>query len=86
MIGAAVGVMPGALSTFGDYSRDVHGEGPSPTAVAAVGAIGGALVGAAIGNAVKTEKWLPCGLPRPAVAVVPLRGGAGVSLSLAWGR
>jgi hypothetical protein len=86
MIGGAIGAMPGLLLTFGDYSEDVHGDGPSPAAVAAMGAAGGALVGAAIGWALKTEGWLPAEMPRAGVAFLPLRGGAAVSFRMTWGK
>jgi hypothetical protein len=84
MIGAAVGVMPGLLLTFGDYSSDVHGDSHAGT-VAVIGAAGGALVGAAIGWALKTEDWVPSEVPRAAVAAVPVRRGVAVSFRLTWG-
>jgi hypothetical protein len=78
--------MPGLLLTFGDYSSDVHGSGPSPGAVAAVGAAAGAAVGAAIAWALNTEEWLPAERPAVAASVTPLRGGGlGVSLRVTWG-
>jgi len=85
MIGAAIGVTPGLLLTFGDYSSDVHGDGPSVAAVAAMGAAGGALLGAAIGWALKVDRWQVVEGPVAGVAVVPLRGGAAVSVRLDWG-
>jgi hypothetical protein len=84
MVGAAVGLMPGLLMTFGDYSSDVHGDSHAGT-VAAVGAAGGALLGAAIGWALKTEDWVPSEMPRAAVAAVPVRGGFALSLCMTWG-
>jgi hypothetical protein len=85
MIGTAIGAMPGVLLTFGDYSEDVHGDGPSPVAVAAMGAAGGAIVGAAIGWAVKTERWVPAELQKATIAVVPVRGGVVFAFRMAWG-
>jgi len=85
LIGAGIGAMPGVLLTFGDIDSDVHGDGPSPVAVAAMGAVGGALVGAAIGRAIKAERWLGCDVPRASVAVWPVRHGAAVSVRIAWG-
>jgi hypothetical protein len=86
MMGAAIGAMPGVLLTFGDYSDDVHGDGPSPAAVVTMGAAGGVLVGAAIGWALKTERWLPGEVPKAGVAFTPLRGGAKVSFRMTWGK
>ena len=85
MIGAAVGVVPGLLLTFGDYSSDVHGDSHAGT-VAAIGAAGGALLGAAIGWAIKTESWIPCEAPRAALAAAPVRGGVAVSFRMTWGH
>jgi hypothetical protein len=84
MIGAAVGVMPGLLLTFGDYSSDVHGDSHAGTA-AVIGAAGGALLGAALGWALKTEDWVPSQVPRAAVAAVPVRKGVAVSFRVTWG-
>ena len=86
MIGTAIGAIPGLLVSFGDYSEDVHGDGPSPVAVAAMGAAGGAVLGAAIGWAVKAERWVPAELQEASVAVVPVPGGVAVALRIAWGR
>ena len=84
MIGLGVGAMPGLLLTFGDYNSDTHSSGPNPAAVAVIGAAGGALVGAAIGWALKTEEWKPAEV---AAAVAPLRGGGvGIGVRIAWGR
>jgi len=85
MIGTAIGAMPGLLLSFGDYSEDVHGDGPSPVAVAAIGAAGGAAVGAAIGWAVKTERWVPAELKDATVTVAPIRGGVACALRISWG-
>jgi hypothetical protein len=41
MVGAGIGAMPGVLLTFGDIGSDVHGDGPNPAAVSAIGAICG---------------------------------------------
>jgi hypothetical protein len=83
MIGAAVGVMPGLLMTTGDYSSDVHGESNAAT-VAVAGAAGGALLGAGIGWALKSESWRPSEVPSAAVSAAPVRGGVAVSLRLTW--
>ncbi|HEY8233525.1 MAG TPA: hypothetical protein VIJ10_12750 [Vicinamibacteria bacterium] len=83
VLGAAFGLMPGLLMTFGDYNTDSE---YSPGAVAAVGAAAGAAVGAAVGWVLKTEQWWPAEVPRPTAGIVPLRGGVGVSLHVAWGR
>lgn len=83
VLGAAAGAMPGLLMTFGDYNSD---PGQSPGVVAAVGAAAGAAVGAAIGWALKSEEWLPAEVPPVAAGVVPVRGGVGVSVHVAWGR
>jgi hypothetical protein len=56
MMGAAIGAVPGLLLTFGDYSSDVYGDGPSPAAVAALGAVGGVFVGSAIGWVIKKNE------------------------------
>lgn len=85
LVGAGIGAMPGVLLTFGDIDSDVHGDGPSPVAVAAMGAVGGALAGAAIGRLIKAERWLGCDVPRASVAVWPVRHGAAASLRIAWG-
>jgi hypothetical protein len=82
MIGAAAGVLPGLLMTFGDYNSDPE---LSPGAVAAVGAAAGAAVGAAVGWAIKAERWLPASAPSVTAGVVPARGGFGVAVRLAWG-
>ena len=82
MLGAAVGVMPGLLMTFGDYNTD---DG-SPGAVAALGAAAGAAVGAAVGWALRSEQWLPAEMPSVAAGIAPLRGGATFSLRVAWGK
>jgi len=84
VIGVAAGVVPGLLLTFGDYSSDVHGDS-NAAAVALIGAAGGALLGGAIGWALRTDEWMPGELPKAAFAAVPVRGGAAVSLRLAWG-
>ncbi len=81
MLGAAVGVMPGLLMTFGDYNTD---DG-SPGAVAVLGAAGGAALGAAIGWAIKSERWWPAEMPVTA-GIAPLRGGVTFSLRVAWGK
>jgi hypothetical protein len=81
-LGAALGALPGLLMTFGDYNTDTE---HSPGAVAAVGAAAGAAVGAAVGWALKSEQWLPAELPRVTAGIVPLRGGVGFSLRMAWG-
>ena len=83
MIGAAVGVAPGLLLTFGDDNDG--GDVPSPAVVAAMGAAGGALLGAAIGWAVKAEQWQEVGLPAAGVSFVPLRGGVAASIRVTWG-
>lgn len=85
LIGAAVGVMPGLLLTFGDYSSDVHGDSHAAT-VAAIGAASGVVLGAAIGFALKTDEWVPSEVPRAAVAAFPLPGGAAVSFRMTWGN
>ena len=84
LIGAAAGAIPGILMTVGDYSDDVHGDDPSPAAVAAIGAAGGALVGAGIGWAIKSEQWRLAEVPKTSLRFVPLRGGAAVTLRVAW--
>ena len=84
LIGAAVGAMSGVLVTIGDYSDDVHGGDPNPAATAAIGAAGGALVGAAIGWRLKTDRWLPGELPKAGVSFVPLRRGAALSFRMTW--
>lgn len=61
-------------------------EGAGMRAVAAMGAAGGALVGGVIGRALKVDAWLPCEVPAAAVAFVPLRGGAALSIRMAWGN
>jgi hypothetical protein len=87
MIGLGIGAMPGLLLTFGDYNRDTHSSGPNPAAVDVVGAAGGALVGAAIGWALKFEEWQPAEGPAIAAGVAPLQGGGlGVTVRIAWGR
>jgi hypothetical protein len=83
MLGAAVGAMPGLLMTFGDYNSDPD---YSPGAVAAVGAAAGAAVGAAVGWAIKSEQWLPAQAPSVTAGIVPLRGGIGASVHVAWGK
>lgn len=83
VIGAAVGVLPGLLMTFGDNNTDPD---HSPGAVAAVGAAAGAGVGAAVGWALKSEQWLPAELPQVSAGIAPLRGGVGFSVHVAWGR
>jgi len=83
MIGAAAGVMPGLLLTFGDYSSDVHGDS-NAGAVAVIGAASGALVGAAVGWALKTENWVAGEVPRAAIAAVPVRGGVALSFRMTW--
>ena len=83
VLGAAVGAMPGLLMTFGDYNSDPE---HSPGAVAAVGAATGAAVGAVVGWALKSEQWLPAGVPSVTAGIVPLRGGVGVSVHVAWGK
>ena len=85
MMGAAIGAVPGLLLTFGDYSSDVHGDGPSPAAVAAMGAVGGALVGSAIGWAIKRDEWREVNLPTAGVGLVPWRGGVAVAVHISWG-
>lgn len=85
MMGAAIGAVPGLLLTFGDYSTDVHGDGPSPAAVAAMGAVGGALVGAAVGWAVKRDEWREVRLPIAGIEVVPWRGGVVAAVHVSWG-
>jgi hypothetical protein len=85
MIGAAVGIVPGLVMTTGDYNRDVHGDS-HPGAVAAIGAAGGALLGAAIGWALKTDKWVPGEVPRATVAVVPVPAGVAISFRMEWGN
>jgi hypothetical protein len=82
VLGAAFGAVPGLLMTFGDYNTDPE---YSPGAVAAVGAAAGAAVGAAVGWALKSEQWLPAEAPRVTAGIVPLRGGVGFSLRMAWG-
>lgn len=87
LIGTAVGTLPGLALTFGDYSSDVHGSGPDPLAVAAVGAAAGAVLGAVIGRAVKSEQWSPFPLASASAGVSPAPGGGvAVSLRVAWGR
>ena len=83
VLGAAVGIVPGLLMTFGDYNTDPE---HSPGAVAAVGAAAGAAVGAAAGLALKSERWLPAEVPLVTAGIVPLRGGVGFSVHLAWGK
>jgi hypothetical protein len=83
VLGAAVGAMPGLLMTFGDYNSDPE---HSPGAVAAVGAAAGAAVGAAVGWALKSEQWLPAAVPSVTAGIVPLRGGVGVAVHVAWGK
>lgn len=84
LIGAAAGAIPGILMTVGDYSDDVHGDDPSPAALAAIGAAGGALVGAGIGWAIKSEKWQPAEVRKVSLTLVPLRGSAAMTLRVAW--
>jgi hypothetical protein len=83
VFGAAVGVLPGLLMTFGDYDTDPE---HSPGKVAAVGAAAGAAVGAAVGWALKSEQWLPAEMPSVTTGIVPLRGGVGLSVHVAWGK
>jgi hypothetical protein len=83
VLGAAVGVMPGLLMTFGDYNTDPD---HSPGAVAALGAATGAAVGAAVGWALKSERWLPADVPQVTAGSAPLRGGVGFSVRVAWGK
>jgi hypothetical protein len=85
MIGAAAGLMPGLLLTFGDYSSDVHGDSHAGT-VALIGVASGALLGAAIGRTLKTDNWVPSAVPRAVVAVVPVRRGVAVSFRMTWGN
>jgi hypothetical protein len=87
LIGAAIGTMPGLALTFGDYSSDVHGSGPDPLAVAAVGAAAGAALGAVVGWALKSEEWSPLPLASASASVCPAPGGGvAFSLRVAWGK
>jgi membrane associated rhomboid family serine protease len=85
MMGAAIGAVPGLLLTFGDYSSDVHGDNPSPAAVAAMGAVGGALVGAAVGWAIKRDDWQEVSLPNAGIGLIPWCGGVAASVHVSWG-
>ena len=85
LMGATIGAVPGLLLTFGDYSSDVHGDGPSPAAVAAMGAVGGALVGAAVGWAIKRDEWREVRLPTAGLGLLPWHGGVAAAASVSWG-
>jgi hypothetical protein len=82
MLGAAVGAVPGFLMAVGDYNTDDH----NPGAVTALGAVAGAAVGAAVGWGLKSEQWLPAGVPSVTAGIAPLRGGVGFTLRIAWGK
>jgi hypothetical protein len=85
MVGAAMGGIPGLLLTFGDYSSDVHGDGPSPAAVAAMGAVGGAVLGAAVGWAIKRDEWREVNIPNAGIGLIPWRGGVAGTVQISWG-
>jgi hypothetical protein len=82
MLGAAVGVLPGLLMTFGDYNTDKG----NPAAVSLVGAAAGAAIGALVCSALKTEDWLPAEVPAVIAGIAPVPRGAAVSISIRWGR
>lgn len=82
MLGAAAGVMPGLLMTFGDYNTDKG----NPAAIALGGAAAGAALGSLIGLALKTEEWLPARMPVVSASIAPVPRGAAISFSLVWGR
>lgn len=82
LIGVVAGAIPGLLMTFGDYNT----ERGSPAAVSLVGAASGAAIGSLIGLAIKSEDWLPAGVPAVTAGIVPVPRGASISVSLAWGR
>ncbi len=81
VIGAAVGAVPGLLVGWGDSPEH---ENQRPVVVGAIGAAAGAGIGAAIGWAAKTEKWEAVETARFRAGLVPLRGGAELSLTVTW--
>ena len=80
ILGTAVGAMPGLFMTFGDYNTDKG----NPAAVSLVGAAAGAAIGALVGLALKSENWLPAGVPVVTAAIAPAPRGASMSLSVSW--
>jgi hypothetical protein len=82
MIGTAIGALPGVLMTFGDYNSDKG----NPAAISIAGAAAGAALGSLIGLALKSEEWLPARMPAVSASVAPVRRGAAISFSIAWGR
>lgn len=82
MLGAAAGVMPGLLMTFGDYNSDKG----NPAVVSIVGAAAGAALGALVGSALKSEDWRPAKAPVVTTGIAPIPRGASISFRVMWGR
>jgi len=86
--GALIGFLPGAVvgAVLPGFGCDGDCSGYIPASMAIVGATT-ALIGAAIGAAVKTERWQPLHLSgAPSVrlvpSVTPVRGGLAAGLTL----
>jgi hypothetical protein len=50
-----------------------------------MGAAGGALVGAAVGWAIKKDEWQEVSVPNAAIGIIPWRGGVAASVHVSWG-
>jgi len=94
-IGAAVGGVVGAVGTFvalnrgdstnpcdSDANQDAMGMGAC-VGIAALGGVGGALVGGFVGSLVHSERWETVPLDAVRLGLLPSRGGPSLGLSVA---
>lgn len=85
LIGAGAGTLTGMLvgGAIGyDSCRDCFVSSLTTITGAVVGASIGLAAGALVGAAIKGERWSRVALDRPAMGVVPIRGGMAVGFSV----
>jgi hypothetical protein len=87
--GAVIGFVPGALFMFAFLSslNDCYRDCPFDSEAVGYGLVGGVItgtLGALIGLAVKTDRWVPVEVLRPklALTLAPAKGGLRADLSL----
>ena len=90
--GGVLGTVLGGLAVFGlsqamcDYGSDCGGSMEAFLAGAGIFGAAGAGVGALAGLAVKTDRWERVPVDRVRVGIRPVAHGAGMQVSLGWGR
>ena len=90
--GGIVGVVLGVAAVYVashalcEYDTDCDASPQAYGLGIAAFAAGGAGLGALVGLAIKTDRWERVPVDRLRVAIRPVPAGAGVQLSLGWGR